>query len=156
MNFEPIFVDSQSLDFCIKRWSWKPQFGCRTIWPGDTARTFRERGLNHFLFLPLQRAVERRCRTSELWRLSFEPGLIHAENVTFAQVHGSFNHILYFTNVAWQAVGLQQFESSSVNCFELLSGLFSEAINEVLDKQGNVWCAIAQRRHLNRHDIQSV
>ena len=40
MNFEPIFVDSQSPDFCIKRWSWKPQFGCRAIWPGDTARTF--------------------------------------------------------------------------------------------------------------------
>src|SRR4029077_18967055 len=42
------------------------------------------------------------------------------------------------------------------NCSELLSGLFSEAVNEVLDKQGDVRCAIAQRRHLNRHDIQSV
>src|SRR5580704_10808125 len=143
MNFEPIFVDSQSPDFRIKRWPWKPQFGCRTIWPGDTARTLCQGGLNHFLFLPFQRAIERRCRPSELWRLSFEPRLIHAKNVTFAQDHGPLNHVLQFTNVAWPAVGLQQFESSSVDCSELLSGLFSEAINEVLDKQGNVWCAIA-------------
>src|SRR5260370_14573696 len=51
---------------------------------------------------------------------------------------------------------LDRAPQKSVNCSELLSGLFSEAVNEVLDKQGNVCCAIAQRRHLNRHDIQSV
>jgi len=54
VNFEPIFVDSQSLDFCVKGWSWNPQFGCRTTRPGDTARTFCQGGLNHFLFLPMQ------------------------------------------------------------------------------------------------------
>src|SRR6266851_2089998 len=156
LNFEPIFVDSQSPDFRVKRWSWKPQFGCRTTWPRDTARTFCQGGLNHSLFLPLQRAIESRCRTSELWRLPFEPGLVHAKNVAFAQDHGSLNHVLQFTNVARPAVCLEQFEGFSVDCFELLSSVFPEAINEVLDKQGNVGCAIAQRRHLNRHDIQSV
>src|SRR5580692_12603727 len=94
INFESIFVDSQSPDFCIKRWSWKPQFGRRTIWPGDTAPAFCQGGLNHFLFLALQRAIQRRCRTSELWRLPFEPRLIHAKDVTFAQDHGSLNHVL--------------------------------------------------------------
>jgi len=79
VNFKPIFVDSQSPDFCVKRWSWEPQFGCRTTRPRDTARTFCQCGVNHFLFLPLQRAVERRCRTSEFWRLPFEPRLIHAK-----------------------------------------------------------------------------
>src|SRR5260370_40195035 len=57
VNFKPIFVDSQSPDFCVKRWSWEPQFGCRTTRPRDTARTFCQCGLNHFLFLPLQRAL---------------------------------------------------------------------------------------------------
>src|ERR1700720_4547220 len=94
MNFEPIFVDSQSSDFCIKRRPWNSELGGRTTWPRDTARTFCQCGLNHFLFLRLQRAIERRCRTSELWRLPFEPRLIHAKNVTFAQDHGSLNYVL--------------------------------------------------------------
>src|SRR5580704_7171679 len=93
VNFKPIFVDSQSPDFCVKRWSWDPQFGCRTTRPRDTARTFCQCGLNHFLFLPLQRAVERRCRTSAMWRLPFEPRLIHAKNVVVAQDHGSLNYV---------------------------------------------------------------
>src|ERR1700722_3603034 len=94
MNFEPIFVDSQSPDSCIKRCPWNSELGSRTTRPGDTARTFCQCGLNHFLFLPLQRAIESRCRTSALWRLPFEPRLIHAKNVTFAQDHGSLNHVL--------------------------------------------------------------
>jgi hypothetical protein len=93
VNLKPIFVDSQSPDFCVKRWSWEPQFGCRTTRPRDTARTFCQCGLNHFLFLPLQRAVERRCRTSELWRFPFEPRLIHAKNVVVAQDHDSLNYV---------------------------------------------------------------
>src|ERR1700721_2823967 len=92
-NFEPIFVDSQSPDFCVKRWPWEPHFGGRTIWPGDAARTFCQAGLNHFLFLPLQRAIECRCRTSELWCLPFQPRLIPAKNVTFAQDPAPLNHV---------------------------------------------------------------
>jgi hypothetical protein len=57
MHFEPIFVDSQSLDFCVKGWPWNPQFGCRTTWTGDAAPTFCKGGLNHFLFLPMQRFI---------------------------------------------------------------------------------------------------
>src|SRR5580704_5067386 len=93
-NFEPIFVDSQSSNFCIKRWSWKPQFGCRTTWPGDTARTFCQGGLNHFLFVPLQRAIESRCRTSELRPLPFEPSLVNRKSITVAQDDGPLNYIL--------------------------------------------------------------
>ena len=94
LNFEPIFVDSQSPDLRVKRWSGKPQFGCRTTWPRDTAPTFCQGGLNHFLFLPLQRAIEPRCRTSELWRLPFEPGLVDRKSITVAQDDGPLNYIL--------------------------------------------------------------
>jgi hypothetical protein len=52
-------------------------------------------------------------------------------------------HILELTNVARPAIRLEQVERFSINCSELLSSLFSEAINEVLNKQGNVGCAIA-------------
>jgi len=102
VNFKPIFVDSQSPDFCVKRWSWEPQFGCRTTRPRDTARTFCQCGLNHFLFLPLQRAVERRCRTSEFWRLPLEPRLIQAKNVVVAQDHGSLNYVRNSRTLAGQ------------------------------------------------------
>src|SRR5260370_40599569 len=94
MNFEPMFVDSQSPDFCIKSRPWNSELASRTTWTGDTARTFCQGGLNHFLFLPLQRAIERRCRASELWRPRFEPRLIHVQNVTVAQDHRSLNHVL--------------------------------------------------------------
>jgi hypothetical protein len=56
-NFEPIFVDSQSLDFCVKGWSWNPQFACRTTWTGDAAPAFCEGALNHLPFLPMQRFI---------------------------------------------------------------------------------------------------
>src|SRR5215469_1753679 len=92
--FEPIFVDSQSLDSRLKCWSWKPQFGCRTTWSGDTSPTFCQGSLNHFLFLPLRRAIECHCRTRELSRLTFEPRFVNAKNVTFAQDHGSLDHVL--------------------------------------------------------------
>jgi len=45
---------------------------------------------------------------------------------------------------AWTV--LRVFLSIVLNSF--FPAFFSEAINEVLDKQRNVWCAIAQRRHL--------
>ena len=54
MNFEPMFVDSQSPDFCIERRPWNSELASRTTWTGDTARTFCQGGLNHFLFLPMQ------------------------------------------------------------------------------------------------------
>jgi hypothetical protein len=57
MNFEPMFVDSQSPDFCIKGRPWNSELASRTSWTGDTARTFCEGGLNHFLFLPMQRFI---------------------------------------------------------------------------------------------------
>src|SRR5260370_3724805 len=59
-------------------------------------------------------------------------------------------------NVARPGVHLEPFESFPIDCSELLSSLFPEAINKVPDKQGNVWCAVAQRGHLNRDDIQSI
>ena len=93
VNFKPIFVDSLSPDFCVKRWSWEPQFGCRTTRPRDTARTFCQCGVNHSFFLPLQRAVERRRRTCELWRPPFEPRLNRAKNVVVDQDHGSLNYV---------------------------------------------------------------
>src|ERR1700719_2553028 len=94
LDLEPILVDSQSLDFRVKSWSWKPQFGCRTIWAGDAPPSFCQGRLNHFLLLPLQRAIKCDRRTSELWRLPFEPRFVHAKNVAFAQDHGSLNYIL--------------------------------------------------------------
>src|SRR5271157_1351830 len=94
LSFEPIFVDTQSLDSRLKGWSWQPQFGCRTIWSGDTPPTFSQGRLYHFLFLPLQRAIECHLRTRELWRLAFEPCFVNAKNVTFAQDHGSLDHVL--------------------------------------------------------------
>src|SRR6516162_1440332 len=94
LNFEPIFVDTQSLDSRLKRGSWKPQFDCRTIWSGDTPPTFRQGGLNHLLFLLLQRSIECHCRTCELSRLTFEPCFVNAKNVTFAQDHGSLDDVL--------------------------------------------------------------
>src|SRR5580692_11889707 len=94
MNFEPMFVDSQSPDFCIKRRPWNSELASRTTWTGDTARTFCQCSLNHLLFLRLQRAIESRCRTSAIWRLPFEPCFIHTKNVTFAQNHGPLNHVL--------------------------------------------------------------
>src|ERR1700745_3126846 len=93
-DLKPIFVDSQSLDFRVKGRSWKPQSGCRTIWPGDAAPSCRRADPNHSLFLPLQRATKCDCRTSELWRLPFEPRFVHAKNVALAQDHSSFNHVL--------------------------------------------------------------
>src|SRR4029077_9433460 len=108
VNFKPIFVDSQSPDFCVKRWSWEPQFGCRTTRPRDTARTFWQCGVNHFLFLPLQRAVERRCRTSEFWRLPLEPRLIQAKNVVVAQDHGSLNYVRNSRTLAGQPWGFDK------------------------------------------------
>jgi len=57
MNFEPMFVDSQSPDFCIKRRPWNSELASRTTRTGDAARTFCQCGLNHFLFLPMQRFI---------------------------------------------------------------------------------------------------
>jgi hypothetical protein len=53
VNFKPIFVDSQSPDFCVKRRPWNSELASRTTWPGDTARTFCQCSLNHLLFLRL-------------------------------------------------------------------------------------------------------
>ena len=94
MNFEPMFVDSQSPDFCIKRRPWNSELASRTSWTGDTARTFCQGGLNHSLFLLLQRAIESRCRTSELWSLPFEPSLVDRKSITVAQDDGPLNYIL--------------------------------------------------------------
>src|SRR6266436_4014800 len=94
MKFEPIFVDSQSSDFCIKGWPWKPQFGCRTTWPGDTAAAFCQCGLNHFLFLPLQRTIKCNHWTGDLVRFLFEPGIVDRKSITVAQDDGPLNYIL--------------------------------------------------------------
>src|ERR1700730_3326127 len=94
LSFEPIFVDSQSPDFRVKRWSWKPQFGSRTTWPGDTARTFCQCGLNHFLFLRLQRAIECNVSTGDLVRFLFQPLLVDRKSITVAQDDGPLNYIL--------------------------------------------------------------
>jgi hypothetical protein len=51
---------------------------------------------------------------------------------------------------------LEQFQSSFIDSPELLSSLFSKAVNEVIDKQGNISRALAQRGHLDWHHIQSV
>jgi len=75
VNFKPIFVDSQSPDFCVKRWSWEPQLGRRTIWPGDTARTFCQCGLDHFLFLPLRCAGQYPLRLAGRGTGSWSAGL---------------------------------------------------------------------------------
>src|SRR5579862_781206 len=112
-------------------------------------------GFDHFLFLLEQCTIKRRSWASDLGRLTLDPGFVHRKSISFAQDDGPLNYILQLTNVARPAVRLEQFESLSIDCSELLSSLFSEAVNEVLDKQGNVRSAIAQRRHLNRHDIQS-
>ena len=93
LNFEPIFIDSQSPDFRVKRWSWKSQFGCRTTWSRDTAPLSVRAASIDFFFLPLQRAIESRCRTSELWSLPFEPSLVD-KDIAVAQDHGPLNYIL--------------------------------------------------------------
>src|SRR5713226_4389513 len=100
LNFESVFVDSQSFDFCVKGWSWNPQFACRTTWTGYAAPTFCEGGLNHFLFLPTQCTAKRNSWTSDFERLSLEPRLVHRKSISVAQDDGPFNYILELTNVA--------------------------------------------------------
>src|SRR5246127_491464 len=152
-DLKPIFVDSQALNFRVKGWSWKPQFRCRTTWTRDAAPSFCQGGLNHFFFLPLQRAIKPDCRNSELWRLPFEPRLVYAKNVAVAQDHSSFNYVLQFANVAWPLVGFEQFDCFLLNSSELLSSPFSKTTDKVVNKQRNIIRALAQRRHLNGHDI---
>src|SRR6516165_6221042 len=106
LAFEPILVDSQALDSGVKGWSWKPQFCGRAVWSADAASAFRQSGLNHLLCLPLQGTTEGNCRTSGSWRLAFEPGFIHGENVTFVQDYGSLNYVLKFTHIARPLVGV--------------------------------------------------
>src|ERR1700739_4234592 len=93
-DLKPILVDFQSLDFRVKCGSWTPRFSSRTIWTRAAAPSFCQGRLNHFFFLPLQRAVKSDCRNSELWRLPFEPRLVHAKNVAVAQDHSSFIYVL--------------------------------------------------------------
>jgi len=115
-----------------------------------------QRGFNHSLLLPKQSIIECDCWASDLGRFPLEPCLVHRKSIAVAQDNGPLNHVLQFANVTRPAIRLEKLESFSIDGFELLSRLLSEAINKVLDKQRNVSCAPTQRGHLNGDDIQSV
>jgi len=58
-DFEPIFVDFQTLDFRVERARWQAELRRRAAWPRDLSMTFCQRGLNHFLFLFQENAIGR-------------------------------------------------------------------------------------------------
>jgi len=53
-------------------------------------------------------------------------------------------------------VGLEQRKCLLIYTAYFLSGFTGEAINEVLNQQGNVFSALAQRRHFYRKHIEAI
>src|SRR5437867_9145208 len=117
---------------------------------------FCQRGFYHFFLLSCKSAIQSGA-TPWVWALfPLQPGLVDRKRITLAQDHGTLNHILYFTNVPWPHICLEHFQRFFIDCSELLSSPFTEAINEVLNKQGYVGHPFTQRRHIDRHDIQPI
>ena len=82
-------------------------------------------------------------------RLDFQHG-------SFVHDDGPLNNVLQFPNVTGPPIGQQAFHGFSADAFNALANAHRELLNQKMGQQRNVAGPIAQRRHLDWKDVQTV
>ena len=89
-------------------------------------------------------------------RLAVQPARIQREGLGFADDHGALDHVLELAHVSRPRVRLEQLERLRVDAADRLADLAGAAPHEVLREEPDVSGALAQRRHLEREDGESI
>src|SRR5271154_2716706 len=102
-----VFINPQTLDLVFQGRPRNSQPPGSSIWTRNAAASLRELRFDQLSFLVNQRRLQADPRL----RFWLEPRLFHTECVRVAQDHGSFNHILKLTDVAWPVIAFQKLRS---------------------------------------------
>src|SRR4029077_5140733 len=81
---------------------------------------------------------------------------VDRECLAVAQHDGALDHVLQLPHVSWPAVGLKQLQRPLLDAADALPGPLGVAFDQVLDQEGNVVDALAQRGDPDWKDVQAV
>src|SRR5258705_1959532 len=78
------------------------------------------------------------------------------QSYALGEYHAAFDHVLQFTNVSRPRILLHRFQRTLLDLANLLSHARRQPRREIIYQQRNIINAFAQRRNLNREDIQPI
>src|SRR3981189_1995750 len=151
-----VFLDLQLLDFRVQRRSGNSEFRCRTFWASDFPPAFSQCGFNDFSLLILESVWQGAWQFLPDWLRAGQPSLFDPKGIAAAQDHRSLNDVLQLTDISRPRIGLAQFKRIHVDFANLLAGFLRVSLNEVLNQHRNILLALAQRRYLNRENVEPV
>ena len=82
--------------------------------------------------------------------------VVHADRAAVGEQHRSLEHVLELADVARPVVAHQHLQRFRVDAFDLLLQLAREPAHEELGQRRDVFLAVAQRRHVDRDDVEPV
>src|SRR5262245_47889585 len=85
-----------------------------------------------------------------------QPGFVDGKSVAIAEDHGTFQNILQLANVPGPIVLLQPTKGLGFDPSNFLPYFVSMASDKVSDQQRNIFHTLAQRRNLQREDVEPV
>src|SRR5947208_983480 len=155
-RLEPMLVDAQASYLRLERRARDPEAGCGAGRAGDPAATFGQGRFNHFPFLVCERSGQGSGAGAPCQGLVLQPAFVHRKRIAVAQNRRSLDDVLQFADISRPGVSLQQLERRLFDSADIFPGLGRIALGEVLGQHRNVLDALAQRRHLQRKDVQPV
>src|SRR3984885_10308405 len=151
-----VFLDLQLFDFRVQRRSGNSEFRCRTFRASDFPLAFSQCGFNDFSLLILEGVWQTTWQFLPGWLWAGQPSLFDPKGIAAAQDHRSLNDVLQLTDISRPGIRLAQFKRIRVDCANLLSGFLRVALYEVFDQHRNILSPFAERRHLNRKNVEPI
>ena len=156
LHHKLVLLDAQLLNFRVQRRSGNSEFRCRTFWASDFSLAFSQCGFNDFSLLILESVGQRTWQLLSGWLRAGQPSLFDPKGVAAAKDHRSLNDVLQLTDISRPRIQLALFQRIPVDFANLLPGFLCVAFYEILHQHRNVLPPFAQRRHLNRENVQPV
>src|SRR5262245_13355368 len=89
-------------------------------------------------------------------RVGSQYGIVYFDGRTRSGYHRAFDDILQFSDVSRPKVTFHPFQGRFGDAFDIFAHFFAELVHEKVGQQRNVSFTFAQRRHIQREDIQTI